>query len=328
MAVPVVSILMSVYNAAPYLDEALASLLRNQTFTRVEVLAVDDASTDASLSILKRWEASDSRLRVFCQPSNQGQGVARNVALGQARGEFITMVDADDWLSPDALQAAVDVFRHWPETDCVLFRLMLHWQESGREEAFPIDFSVPYLSGEEAFRRSLGWKIHGLCLVRRELHLRYPYDTHYRLYSDDNTCRLHYLHSREVRLCEGIYYWRRHEKSSTTQFSADRFLHMMANLDLQRTLENESVAHDVVDAYEQIRWHNYLSLLWLRFARLRELKEEERARVREDFRQVYRSFHRSVPYALHVAGQWLRYRLRRLLARFSRQSLTHISLFI
>ena len=97
---PLVSILMAVYNAEEWLDEALDSLLVRQTLREVEVLAVDDASTDGSLAILERRAAEDGRLRVLRQTENQGQAVARNVALKEACGEFIMMVDADDWLSP------------------------------------------------------------------------------------------------------------------------------------------------------------------------------------------------------------------------------------
>lgn len=313
---PVVTILMAVYNAEAWLEQALESLLVSQTLKDVEVIAVDDASTDGSPDILRRWEAQDNRLRVVQMEENSGQGKARNLALNYARGEFVTMVDADDWLSADALQSAVDVFRQHPQTDTVVFRLVKYWQESGKEEPY----AEPYgekdvLSGKEAFEKSLDWTIHGLYMVRRELHLRYPYDTHYRLYSDDNTCHLHYLHSREVRLCKGIYYWRKHEESSTTHFSPNRFLHMMANLDLRETLKTEGVGEDFVAQYDKHRWYNYLGLLWLYFRRRYEMNKEERTRVREDFRKVYASFDRSLPYACFVASQWGRYEIKRMIKR-------------
>jgi len=227
------SILMAVYNAERYLTRALDSLLSEQTMKDIEVLAVDDASTDQSLSILQCRAAKDSRLRVFVQTENHGQAVARNLALQHARGEFICMVDADDWLSPDAISQSIGVFEAHPEADCVLFRLINHWQESGREEEFP---QITELSGAEAFRLSLNWSIHGLYMIRRELHIQYPYDDSLRLYSDDNTTHLHFLHSRRVYQSQGIYYYRHHAESCTTSFSPLRFLHMQANL-LLRNIE-------------------------------------------------------------------------------------------
>ena len=313
---PVVTILMAVYNAEAWLEQALESLLVNQTLKDVEVIAVDDASTDSSPDILSAWEKKALGLRVIRHRFNQGQAYARNEALKEARGEFVMMVDADDWLSPDALQSAVDVFHQHPQTDTVVFRLVKYWQESGREEPY----AEPYgekdvLSGKEAFEKSLDWTLHGLYMVRRELHLRYPYDTHYRLYSDDNTCHLHYLHSREVRFCKGGYYYRRHEESSTMAFSANRFLHMMANLDLRETLKKENVGEDIVAQYDKHRWNNYLGLLWLYFRHRSEMNKEECARVREDFRKVYASFDRSLPYACFVASQRVRYERKRMIKR-------------
>ena len=301
---------MAVYNAEAWLEQALESLLVNQTLKDVEVIAVDDASTDSSPDILSAWEKKTLGLRVIRHRFNQGQAYARNEALKEARGEYVMMVDADDWLSPDALQSAVDVFQQHPLTDTVIFRLVKYWQESGREEAYAQPYGEDAVfSGKEAFEKSLDWTIHGLYMVRRELHLRYPYDTHYRLYSDDNTCHLHYLHSREVRFCKGVYYYRKHEESSTMAFSANRFLHMMANLDLRETLQKENAGEEVISKYDNYRWQNYLALLWLRFRNEKNLKEDERASVREQFRQVYDSFSRWQPYPLFLANQWLRCKL-------------------
>ena len=320
MSSPVVSVLMAVYNAEAWLPRALQSLLDEQTLRDIEVLAVDDASTDASLPLLEERAKVDGRLRVLRQAENRGQAEARNLALSEARGEFVCMVDADDWLSPDALQLAVDVFRSHPQTDCVPFRLVLHWQESGLEEDYAAGrplapLSDRTLTGPEAFRLSLDWTLHGLYLVRRELHLQYPFDTSYRLYSDDNTTRLHYLHSREVRPCEGIYYWRRHVESSTTAFSSKRFLLMKANLSMRQTLVDEGVGPDLLAFYDLHRWHNYLGQLWLFYDHRSLFEKETRLRLREDFRQVYATFSRPVPFALFCVGQWLRWKRRRLMAK-------------
>lgn len=310
---PLVSVLMAVYNAEPYLYKALQSIL-SQTLMDVEILAVDDASTDGSLAILRDVAQGDARLRVFTQERNKGQAVARNLALRQARGEFICMVDADDWLSPDALERAVEVFHTYPQTDSVVFRLMQYFQADGREELYP---TPPFvcLTGEEAFRMSLDWTLHGLYLVRREIHLRYPYDESERLYSDDNTTRLHYLHSREVRPCEGIYYYRKHAESSTNAITPKLFLYMKANLSMKQTLEQEGVSSDVRAQYEVHRWHNYRSQLWLFFDNRRHFDKTIQIRLREDFRRVYQTFSRHLPFPLYLFSERLRWRFRRTLQR-------------
>ena len=304
MSEPIVSVLMAVYNAEKWLDEALDSLLVRQTFRELEVLAVDDASTDGSLAILERRAAEDNRLRVFHQSVNRGQAVARNVALAEARGEYVTMVDADDWLSDDALEQAIGVFRAFPQTDCVVFTL-----KKG-EETHVMKQEV--LTGKEAFLLSLDWTLHGLCMVRRDLHLRYPYDTSYRLYSDDNTVRLHYLHSREVRPCGGVYYYRQHPESTTTAISPNRFLHMMANLSLRKALVGEKVSDEILAYYDRYRWHVYLGQLWLFFSHASQFEKATQQLLRDQFRQVYATFHKHTPYPLFLLSQRLRWRLKKL----------------
>ncbi|MBQ8051571.1 MAG: glycosyltransferase family 2 protein [Bacteroidaceae bacterium] len=324
---PLVSVLMAVYNAEAWLDQALDSVLDHQTMREVEVLAVDDASTDGSWPILQRRREADPRLRIFRQEMNQGQAVARNRALKEARGEYVMMLDADDWLSGDALREAVEVFRKYPQTDSVFFRLILHWQEDGREEDYSpshvtgqkFDVRVQYpavLTGIEALRLSVEWKLHGYYLVRRELHQHYPYDDSLPLYSDDNTTHLHYLHSREVRPCAGIYYWRQHARSSTTALSPRRFLLMESNLVLRNRLRQEGVPRDILERYERHRWHNYLGQLWLYFDSRGQLDKETRTRLCETFRRIYHTFPRRLPFGLFRAGQWLRWVRRRLMAKW------------
>ena len=98
-----VSVILPVYNVAPYLDETFGSLL-NQSLKEIEIIAVNDGSTDQSESIIKKFMQQDSRISYFYQ-ENQGQSVARNLALQHAIGDYIYMMDSDDVLGdPNALQ--------------------------------------------------------------------------------------------------------------------------------------------------------------------------------------------------------------------------------
>ena len=99
---PFFSIIIPVYNVAPYLRECLDSVLA-QTFTDWEAICVDDGSTDGSGAILDEYAAKDKRFRVIHQP-NAGVSAARNKALDVAQGEWIWFVDADDVTVPIALE--------------------------------------------------------------------------------------------------------------------------------------------------------------------------------------------------------------------------------
>jgi glycosyltransferase involved in cell wall biosynthesis len=114
---PAVSIVMPAYNAAPFIEAAIDSALR-QTFTDIEVLVVDDGSTDDTAAIVERMAARDARVRFLRQP-NSGVSVARNAALRVARGEFFSLLDSDDLYAPDFLAEQLAIFAARPEVDIV-----------------------------------------------------------------------------------------------------------------------------------------------------------------------------------------------------------------
>ena len=121
-----VSVLVAVYNSELYVGKCLDSLCR-QTITDIQIIAVDDGSTDHSLDILRRYEAMDQRIEVVELAVNCGQAHARNIALQQARGEYICFLDSDDWMADDALEEAVRVFSQHPRTGCVLFHTLYYY---------------------------------------------------------------------------------------------------------------------------------------------------------------------------------------------------------
>ena len=104
---PKVSIILPIYNVAPYLDETFQSILQ-QTLEDIEIIAVNDGSTDNSGEIVERYKQQDSRIISFTQ-ENKGQSAARNLALRHATGKYIYMMDSDDVLSDlDALRICYD----------------------------------------------------------------------------------------------------------------------------------------------------------------------------------------------------------------------------
>ena len=101
-----VSVIVPVYNAEKTLVSCIGSVL-HQPFEDIEVLAVDDGSTDQSLALLREIAARDGRVRVFAQ-DNSGVAAARNLALKHAVGTYVQFVDSDDLLAPDATGRMVE----------------------------------------------------------------------------------------------------------------------------------------------------------------------------------------------------------------------------
>ena len=91
-----ISVIIPVYNAELYLEKCIESVL-GQTFDALEVICVDDGSSDASVEILRKFQNKDERLIVL-QQKNRGAGAARNNGLRRAKGKFIHFLDADDWV--------------------------------------------------------------------------------------------------------------------------------------------------------------------------------------------------------------------------------------
>ncbi|MEO0409838.1 MAG: glycosyltransferase, partial [Cyanobacteria bacterium P01_A01_bin.135] len=103
---PQVSVIIPAYNTADYIQQAIASAL-NQTLTNLEVIVVDDASTDGTVEVVDSIQ--DPRLRLLVNPVNQGAGGSRNRALAEARGEWVAILDSDDWYDPQRLEAMLAV---------------------------------------------------------------------------------------------------------------------------------------------------------------------------------------------------------------------------
>lgn len=97
-----ISVIVPVYNVETYLEECLDSI-QNQTYTDLEVILVNDGSTDGSKAICERYCQTDKRFRLINQ-SNQGQSVARNTGVTASRGEFIAFVDSDDMILANYLE--------------------------------------------------------------------------------------------------------------------------------------------------------------------------------------------------------------------------------
>ena len=270
---PQISILVAVYNTAPYLPQCLDSLC-GQTLHDIQIICIDDCSTDQSPQILADYARRDARITLLRTPHNSGQAAARNLGLQIATGEFTTFVDSDDWLAPDALEQALGALAQNPANDCAVMRLIMYYPDDGHEVEHPLHTGgKEALTGEEAFMLSLdNWAIHGVYVVRTTLHKRYPYDASSILYTDDHVTHLHYLNARRVVMCQGRYYYRQNPASTTRACSMRRFACLEADLGKRRAIETEAaqghIPHHAAEALrlcETQRWCNmigsYLFLL-------------------------------------------------------------------
>ena len=107
MKKPIVSVLIPVYNVEKYLKKCLESVT-GQTLTNIEIICVNDGSTDNSLKILEKYKALDSRIKIV-NKENGGLPSARNAALDIATGEYVGFVDSDDYIEENMFERLVEV---------------------------------------------------------------------------------------------------------------------------------------------------------------------------------------------------------------------------
>ena len=120
---PKVSIIIPIFNSEELLTDCLSSV-KNQTLYDIEIICVDDGSTDNSLKILKNFSKDDNRFKIF-HHENSGAGFSRNVALGKVTGDFILFLDSDDWIEKDTCEKLYNQAVKL-DSDLVLFDAVRH----------------------------------------------------------------------------------------------------------------------------------------------------------------------------------------------------------
>ncbi len=115
-----VSVIIPIYNVERFLDRSLTAIC-GQTYENLEILLVDDGSTDSSGEICKRYAAGDSRIRYFYK-ENGGSSTARNLGIEKATGDYVGFLDSDDWAEPDLYETLLSGLKEHP--DCNVAQVM------------------------------------------------------------------------------------------------------------------------------------------------------------------------------------------------------------
>lgn len=217
MVAPKVSIIVPVYNMERYLAHCLDSLL-GQHLSEIEVICVNDKSTDNSLNILREYQSRDERIVVIDLPENRKQGGARNAGLQVARAAYVGFVDSDDWVSAEMYQLLYATATA-ADADMATCDYYYYYGEQNMRLQINLDASVCTLPPDERNKHIL---LNGArlvtCILRKSLfsthQLAYPEQL---FYEDNAIASALYLSAKQVVKVEGGHYYYRQNNISTTR---------------------------------------------------------------------------------------------------------------
>ncbi len=138
---PLISVIVPVYNAAPYLEKCINSI-RNQTYENLEIILVNDGSSDESPSLCNAFQVQDARIKVL-HKENGGAASARKEGIKLATGDYTTYVDSDDWIEPDMYERMVGNLQDADVVICGIER------DSGPNINFEVNAIAPGVYQEE-----------------------------------------------------------------------------------------------------------------------------------------------------------------------------------
>ncbi|WP_233979378.1 glycosyltransferase family 2 protein [Pectobacterium versatile] len=244
---PLCTILIPFFNEEKNIQSCFHSLL-NQTYKEIEIIFIDDGSTDRSSLIIDELMKKNLIFKIKkLHQENRGAAKARELGLLNATGDFIAFLDCDDILSNDAIESAMANFLIEDNSvDISLFRLKFITKNENDGYFFKLYEERKNFLGKSAFENSIEeWGIHGLGIYRKII-LNQAYSTYdkYRdskgiennINNDEIITRIAFFFSRELSLSEGIYYYRNNVESTTRKI----------NTNIYRKITNVIILYDFI----------------------------------------------------------------------------------
>lgn len=256
-----VSIFIPVYNGEKYLTDTLLSIV-NQTYTNLEILLVDDSSTDNTLNVLQNFASKDKRIRIFQKENGGTVPKSFNFIIPYITGEFFFYSSQDDLFSSDLIEKMV-ARQILTEANTVLPDMEFYFEgKIGNKNIIGLQANrTAVLSGKEALIASLDWKIHGFALFQTDL-LKdeiFPVDAYD---SDEYVTRKMFLKSNKVVFSEGVFFYRQDNSEAITKsFSKKNFYTLNTHLRLYKLFKKNNIEKKIIFEYQFVLLKMYLRLV-------------------------------------------------------------------
>lgn len=268
---PFFSIIMPVYNMGGFLSKSIGSLL-SQSFKDWELVAVDDGSVDETPIILDNYARFDTRIKVIHQKNSGCAGAARNTALKYISGQYMQMLDADDYFSPDLLET---LKKRIDETNADIIVPIAKSVDDKNNILYewlpPNSDYKQIITGSEAFELSLDWSIHGWMCVYVPLLKKIGYESKL-MNGDEFTTRKLFHNAKTVAFAKGIYFYFNNLNSTTKRVEPRLQLYQPLNTTYNIYLYALSNA-DLKDSINILANSFLTSLIVFEIKYFKELKE-------------------------------------------------------
>ncbi|MFJ6210786.1 glycosyltransferase [Lysinibacillus sp. NPDC092081] len=215
-----VSIILPVYNSELFVQQAIESVLK-QTYTQIELIIIDDGSTDNTKRILCEYE-SNPKVHIISLEKNSGVSVARNIGIQEAKGEYIAFIDADDLFMPNKVEEQVNVFKQNPSIDFVFNDIMVIDHNNNKVNELQSYFQPKNILLELCFRQII--PAPACIMVKRDFINRFNimFNKDFKYAEDyDFTFQL-FLQGKHFYLKESLYLWRRHINNTSNNIISTR----------------------------------------------------------------------------------------------------------
>jgi glycosyltransferase involved in cell wall biosynthesis len=249
---PEISVIVPVYNVEKFLNQGLNSII-NQTFKNIEIICINDGSTDNSLKILNTYAKRDKRIKIINQ-KNEGPSIARNNGMGIAKGKYICFIDSDDWVDKNYCKKLYTTAEKF-NSDIVICKEKLYYQEQGKIKEHEF-----YIFPKIKSKKPITWK-----KIKKELFLTNPsvwgkiYKTDFLkkmgvkfprgLWFEDNPFYFETTLSAKkiVFLKDSLYFYRKEVKNSITNSYEKKVLDILKICSISKDILNKHKIYNEVE---------------------------------------------------------------------------------
>lgn len=234
-----ISVIMTIYNVEKYIENSIKSVL-NQTYSNIELILVDDCSTDNSINIVDTF--SDPRIKLLHNDVNKGAGYSRKIGIEAAQGDYIITIDSDDWIEPNFLQ---NLYDQSVDSDMIFGGITIDFEDGRRSEHLCKTIGV--FTGIDKFKPVLDKHLLFLnnCLVKRHLYNNVSYDIK-RFNEDTPTMVKLIYYANQINIIpEFGYHYIQHNKSlchNTDEFTKHLCL-LQTTIDLMEFFDSKPIEY-------------------------------------------------------------------------------------